>query len=663
MSPALHSYPLLSIFLATTLFSGQTLAEYPTAEELMEASPLVAQALERREVVDGDNYSPYNEKIPQRVFWGDTHLHSAMSVDANSAGNENLTPAQAYQFARGDLVTANSGQQVRLNTPLDFLVVADHAEYLGLLTKIRAADPILQQHPTGKKILAKIAQGSQQAALAIADLGIAFIQSDNRYPSGDLSFDTWKNSARIADQYNDPGNFTTLIGYEWTYFPGGDNLHRVVVYKDGAEKAASIPPFSALDGQTPEQLWDFMQDYEEKTGGEILAIPHNSNVSNGTMFAVTDSNGAPFSEDYSQRRQRWEPLVEVTQIKGDSEAHPFLSPDDEFADFETWDQGNLNPFGSKPKHKQMLQYEYARSALKLGLEQQAINGSNPFKFGMIGSTDAHTSLATAAENNFWGKASAAEPGYERSSGIFFRSAQDASLHTMSWQMVASGYAAVWAEENNRESLFSAMQRKEVYATTGSRIVLRFFGGWDYQADDIFRPDVAHIGYRKGVPMGGDLPPVSDNSSDNDKVPTFLVTALKDSNGANLDRIQIVKGWLDRHGKLHEKVYNVAASSERKIRRDGSLKAVASTVDLKTLRYKNTVGQPQLATVWKDPDFDPVERAFYYARVLEIPTPRWTEYDRKKYGFNSPDEAPKIIQDRAYSSPIWYRPKTVESKPN
>lgn len=635
-------------FLSLMLLTNNTFAE-DAAEEVRSPLMNVEQAVRRS--LDGSDYAPFNQLIPQNVYWGDTHLHSSMSIDANSAGNEKLPPEYAYRFARGEKVTTNTGQDVRLNRPLDFLVVSDHAEYLGIMPRIRSGDPALAQSETGRAILAAISKGKDAVIDQISKLGVAFIQSNPEFDSPSLTYDTWKANSKIADDFNQPGVFTALIGYEWTYFPDGDNLHRVVIYKDGAEKATSMPPFSALDSVQPEKLWGFMAEYEKKTQGEILAIPHNANVSNGLMFALEDSNGYPLSAEYNKMRQRWEPLVEVTQIKGDGEAHPWLSPDDEFADFETWDKGNLNPFGQKPKTNDMLQYEYARSALKLGLGQEKKTGVNPFKFGMIGSTDAHTSVATGEENNYWGKVSATEPGFDRTSGEFFASLSKDRPATMSWEQVASGYAAVWAEENTRESIFAAMKRKEVYATTGSRIVVRFFGGWDYQADDVVRPDAARIGYAKGVSMGGDLSPNKKQSSS----PKFMVIANKDPDGANLDRIQIIKGWQDEDGNLQEKVFNVAVSNERKLKKNGRVKAVKSTVDLDIVSYTNTVGNAQLAIVWEDPSFNANERAFYYARVLEIPTPRWTEYDRLKYGYDIPKEAPREIQDRAYTSPIWYSP--------
>lgn len=623
-----------------------------------ESNPITDVAIEYgteyAPLIEGDEYSPYVDgDYPMNLYWGDTHLHSSLSADANSAGNEKLSPADAYRFARGDQVTANNGMRVRLNTPLDFLVVSDHAEYLGLMAQLKRGDPALATTATGRDMLSRLAQGKEEATKLFTDVALAFMHNDNKFQTENFSFDNWRKTTAIADQYNTPGQFTTLIGYEWTSFPDGDNLHRVVVYKDGADKATQLRPFSANDGAKPEQLWAFLERYEKKTGGDILAIPHNGNVSNGLMFGVEDSDGNTLTAEHNAMRAKWEPIVEVTQIKGDGETHPFLSPDDEFADFETWDQGNLNPFAMLPKDKDMLQYEYARSALKIGLQQENETGVNPYKFGMIGSTDAHTSLATAAENNFWGKASPMEPGVDRSKTIFFKAADKTKNDDVyAWQQVAAGYAAVWAKENTRAALFEAMERREVYATTGSRIAVRFFGGWNYNDDDHLRPDLARIGYRSGVPMGSDL----TTQPAPDQTPRFLVSAVKDPQGANLDRIQIVKGWLDGKGGQQEKVYNVAVSDGRKISRKGRVNTLTSTVDLEQVSFTNDIGAAQLATVWQDPDFDPMQRAFYYARVLEIPTPRWTEYDQKIYGVENPPNAVREIQDRAYTSPIWYTPQ-------
>ena len=448
-----------------------------------------------------------------------------------------------------------------------------------------------------------------------------------------------------ADTYNDPGRFTAFIGYEWTTMPKGDNLHRVVVFKDGADKAGQVVPFSAFDSEDPEDLWTYLGGYEKNTGGEVMAIAHNGNVSNGLMFSDKTVEGKPLSQAYAKTRSRWEPLYEVTQMKGDGEAHPYLSPDDEFADYETWDKGNLD--GTSAKKKSMLKYEYGRSALKLGLKHEANLGVNPFKFGLIGSTDAHTALATSEENNQWGKLTSKEPNNHRAETPIIPS-KTPGLTTWGFEQAASGYAAVWAKENTREALFEAMQRRETYATTGPRMTVRFFGGWDYTSDDVHRPSFADIGYAKGVPMGGDL-----SNAPKGKAPSFIVQAAKDPDGANLDRVQVVKGWLDSQGTTHEKVYDVALADGRNP--GAKAASIGSTVDVENATYTNTIGDVELATVWSDPDFDAGQRAFYYVRVIEIPTPRWTAYDKKFFSNEMPEGTEMVTQERAYTSPIWYTP--------
>jgi hypothetical protein len=591
---------------------------------------------------EAPEYSPYlGEAHPMHLLWGDTHVHSSFSMDANVMGNTRLDPGDAYRFARGETVTANSGQPVRLDRPLDFLVVSDHAEYMGVLPKLRAEDPLLLADPNGKRIFEALT-GDPEAALAIMDELIGSLAANKPiFENQAAKQDIWSEITTLADRYNQPGVFTALIGFEWTSMPGGDNLHRVVIYADDADKAGQMIPVSAFDGDRPEDLWAFMGKYEAETGGRILAIPHNGNISNGRMFPGEDSNGEPIGQAYAVNRARWEPLVEVTQIKGDGETHPFLSPDDEFADFETWDKGNLALAGMTPKQPDMLKHEYARSALKAGLELEAKTGVNPFKFGMIGSTDSHTSLATAAENNFWGKAVLVEPGTPRTNETFIKSAAGKDSDIIAWQQVASGYAGVWATSNTRDSIFEAMGRREVYATTGSRIQLRFFGGWRYAQEDVLGPDSVFAGYQKGVPMGGDLPA---RPTEGDESPGFLIMALKDPFGAHLERVQIVKGWLDAQGESHEKVYDVAVAETS-----------GSTVNVQEATYTNTVGRSQFTSFWKDPDFNPAERAFYYVRVIEIPTPRWTAYDVARLGTEIIPEATMVVQDRAYTSPIWYTP--------
>jgi hypothetical protein len=598
-------------------------------------------------------YSPYaGQNYPTRVLWGDTHLHTANSFDAAAFGNT-LGPEPAYRFARGEEVVSSTGQAVRLSRPLDFLVIADHAEGLGGIAEIKKGNPLVMTDPMIRRWHDMLAAGGQSAL----DATIEMIRSmgTNTVPpvvvSERLARPVWQSYTETADRYNEPGKFTTLIGYEWTSNNGGNNLHRVVIFRDGKEKADTIIPFSAFDSPDPAMLWKFLDRYQEKTGGQVLAIPHNGNLSNGRMFALVDFDGRGLTKAYAETRARLEPVYEVTQIKGDGEAHPFLSPNDEFAGYELWDKGNLDL--TELKKPEMFQYEYARSGLKLGLKLEQELGVNPFKFGMIGSTDSHTSLATAEEDNFFGKASLAEPSPGRATHPFMEST-DGKAKIMGWEMTASGYAAVWASENTRQAIFDALLRKEVYATTGPRMVVRFFGGFDFEPADARTRSPAAVGYAKGVPMGGDLANAPAGKKAN-----FLIAALKDPIGANLDRIQIVKGWQDKTGALQEKVYDVVWGDAQKRKPDanGKLPAVGTTVDVPNATWTNTIGDPELITVWTDPDFDPALRAFYYARVIEIPTPRWTAYDAKRFGVQMPKEVPMTTQERAYTSPIWYTPKS------
>lgn len=596
---------------------------------------------------DSKSYSPYagNER-PRNVYFGDTHLHTNLSPDANILGNEKLTPADAYKFARGDEVKAHNGMMARMNRPLDFLVVSDHAEYLGILPGLVSANPDLLKTKLGKKWHDMLKKGEENKLKVAYDilLGANYWRiKDKKYFKS-----VWQDIVTAtADKYNDPGKFTAFIGYEFTSMPKGNNLHRVVIFKDDAKKANLIQPFSALDSEDPAKLWEFLEGYEKKSGGEVIALAHNGNVSNGLMFSDKDFNGKQLTPAYAKMRARWEPLYEVTQIKGDGEAHPYLSPDDEFADYESWDKGNIN--ATIAKKDEMLKFEYAREALKLGLKHEVNLGVNPFKFGMIGSTDAHTSLATAEEDNMWGKMSNKEPSDHRVTAVVIPSQTgNKSLEVLGYEQTSSGYAAIWAKENTRKALFEAMKRRETYATTGPRMTVRFFGGWDYASDDVHRPNFADIGYANGVPMGGDL-----SNAPKGKSPRFIVQAAKDPDGANLDRVQVVKGWLNRDGKLQEKVYDVALADGRKP--GAKAASIGSTVDVENATYTNTIGDPELTTVWVDPDFDASERAFYYVRVIEIPTPRWTAYDKKFFKIEMPKKAVMVTQERAYTSPIWYTP--------
>ena len=616
-----------------------------------------------------DSYSIYaKQSYPDRVYWGDTHVHTSFSEDANFMGNKTLTPVDAYRIAQGETVTAHNGMQFRLHRPLDFLVVADHAEYMGVMAGLRTLDPALLKTEVGKRLVkifnkskGKFNRLAYGEIYSSADPEVSEFASVLHEKNSIYSNFVWKNVTANADKYNKPGEFTAFIGYEWTsleYKPalleGGlptyANLHRVVIFRDGSDKVSQILPYSATDGKNPEDLWRFFDEYQKKTRGDVLAIPHNSNLSYGKMFALVDSKGKPLTPSYAKTRSRWEPLIEITQIKGDSETHPILSPADEFSNYETWNSwyGKTTKNISADGQVERKESEYARSALKLGLNYQAKLNANPFKFGFIGSTDAHNSIATTGENNFFGKFSIDAPNLNR---MFKPMLPKVFPDLLSWESAASGYAAIWAEKNTRESLFAAMKRKEVYATTGPRMTVRFFGGWEYSVDDAFRPDIAKTGYGKGVPMGGDL-----TNAPTGKSPNFLIRAVKDPDGANLDRVQVIKGWRDKKGELQEKVYDVALSDNRKENSLGKVKAVGNTVDVKDARYTNSIGDPELAVVWQDPDFDKDELAFYYVRVLEIPTPRWTAYDAKFFGIKDiPEEVPMVTQERAYTSPIWYSP--------
>ena len=601
-------------------------------------------------------YSPYVERtatdnnLAEGLFWGDTHLHTKYSSDAGMIGNK-LGPEEAYRFAMGEEVITSTGQRARLIRPLDFLVISDHAENLGLAPYIAESNPDLLKTEYGRKWhdMVKAGEGYE----AFREWGSSLFEED-RINSPKMQRSVWDRQLEAAERFNQPGVFTALIGFEWTSLntmSAPSNLHRVVIFRDNADKPGRVLPFTAFDSMDPEELWKYMAAYEEKTGGSVLAIPHNGNLSNGLMFAVERLNGQPIDRGYAERRMRWEPLYEVTQIKGDGEAHPKLSPSDEWADYGTWDKGDIA--GVKPKEDGMLQYEYARTALQIGLQQEAKIGVNPFKFGMVGSTDAHTGLAATRDENYWGKFAGTEPSAERYEHYVIKAfSGDDSLSTFAWEEVSSGLAGVWARENTREALFDAMQNKETYATTGTRIIVRFFGGWEYGADEVYRPDAVAIGYRKGVPMGGDLPKRPSNK----KAPAFMVGALRDTWGANLDRIQIVKGWVDEAGERHEKVYDVAVSDGRVIGSDGRCKTpVGNTVDEANATYLNNVGDAELRAVWTDPDFDAKHRAVYYARVLEIPTPTWQAFDAKFYGVTMPEQVPLSHQERAYTSPIWYTP--------
>ena len=600
-------------------------------------------------------YSSYvNRNFPSRPLFGDTHLHTSFSFDAGAFGAR-LTPSDAYRFARGEQLISSTGQPAKLSRPLDFLAVTDHSDAMGFIPMILEGDPAVMAEPQGRNWYAMIAggHGTEAATDIIENLDAGTVAPSMLPTPGTKAYsDAWAETIKAAEEYNDPGNFTAFIGYEWSANTGGNNLHRNIIYRDGGGLARQMEPYTTTmkpyGSDNPRDLWGWMGEYEKKTGGRVLAIAHNGNLSNGRMFPIIESfTGKKIDRTYAMLRAQWEPLYEATQTKGDSETHPYLSPNDEFANFERWDKGNLD--GSEAKKKSMLEFEYARSALKNGLLLEKELGINPYKFGLVAGSDAHTGLSAMEEENFFGKTTPKEPSPERMTKTFFHDAKT-GVTVMDWEVSASGYAAVWARENTRESIFDAMERRETYATTGTRMVVRFFGGFDFVPQDAQSRIPAQAGYTKGVPMGGDL-----KTAPNGKAITFLVAALKDPIGANLDRYQIVKGWVDKSGKVHEKVYDVAWSGNRKPGADGKLPAVGSTVDIQNATWTNTIGAPELIAAWKDPDFDPTQSAFYYGRVLEIPTPRWTAYDAKRFGIKPLEGTTMTLQERAYTSPIWYTP--------
>ncbi len=558
---------------------------------------------------------------PDKLLWGDLHVHTNLSFDSNSFGNENLGPDAAYRFARGEEIVASSGGKAQLSRPLDFLMVADHSEYLGVLPAVRAQSPDIQTSEVGRRWTGYFQNDGDIGKITSDYVEMATRQKPIDRLSKDFERTSWAKQIDIAERFNKPGEFTTFAGYEWTSMPGGRNLHRVVMFRDGPKFTKQVLPFSALDSDNPEDLWEYLEAYEKASGGEVMAIAHNGNLSNGLMFDRSRLDGSEITQDYAKRRMRWEPVYEVTQVKGDGEAHPLLSPDDRFADFENWDETDISMqprSADKAEQRRTLEGEYARSGLKRGLEFARDIDANPYEFGLMGSTDSHTALSTSDDDNFWGKFLDSEMTPDR-----LTNKMGGALWNNSG-LAASGWTGVWARANTREEIFAAFKRREVYATTGPRIRLRFFGGWSFTADDRIGQDFVATGYSGGVPMGGKL-----LAADAKKAPTFLIRALKDPDGANLQFVQIVKGWVSEDGSAQEKVFDVGEGPD--------------------------AGQSQFSLFWSDPDFDASQHAFYYVRAVEIPTKRWSTYDAEKFGLERPADQPELIRERVYSSPIWYDP--------
>ena len=597
-----------------------------------------------------------NTPYPQRVYWGDTHLHTSNSPDAFGFGNR-LDSEAALRFARGEEVTSSTGIKAQLKRPLDFLVITDHSDGFGSVKDLYNAPRMMISDPQLLRwydLLHAGPKGSMQATREVIDA-----KTHNTLPKALLNpvgaekrlRSNWMAHIGTVERYNEPGTFTAFLGFEYTLMNGGNNLHRNVIFRDSGNQVSTILPLASFGTIVPDGLWDFMDAYEAKTGGKVLAIPHNSNLSNGEMFMFTDPSGGPMSAEYARRRAAHEPLVEITQIKGDSEAHPFMSPNDEFAGYGAagWELGNLDL--SAKASSEMQAGSYVREALKRGLLIEQRTGVNPYRFGVIGSTDAHTSLATADEDNYFGKHPGVEPSATRATAP-----QNLGSNTgrFGWNYLASGYAAVWATSNSRAAIFDAMLRRETYGTTGPRMTVRFFGGWNFKGDDL-KSDWVKAGYQRGVPMGGTLAP-HPPSTPGSGAPSFIVSALKDPIGANLDRVQVVKGWVDKAGQAHEQVFDVVWSAmDQRQPVSGKVPAVGDTVDVAKATYANTIGAPDLTTVWTDPEFDPAMRAFYYVRVLEIPTPSWVAYDMLRYHLQLDPAIPLKQQERGYTSAIWYNP--------
>jgi hypothetical protein len=596
-------------------------------------------------------YSPYlDQQFPNHVFWGVAHVHTGYSFDSGMFGIT-LSPDDLFRVSTGGEVVMDNGVRFKQDRPLDWVAITDHAEYMGISDQIRAGSPDLLANPQGKRWY-EMSQTSPQEGVKAAIEAVVSMQSGKPvFDASKLTTSAWAHATEAAEKWNKPGVFTTLHGFEWTCAPGGNNLHRTVIFRDGEDKVKQVAPFSTFDSQDPSELWKYMDAYAKKTGGQVLAIPHNGNLSNGQMYTAETFDGKPMDKAYAEARANHEPLLEATQIKGDGETSPYLSPTDEFANFERWD---INFSKMQNADNSVLSRNYIRSTLQLGLELDAKLGANPYKAGMIGGNDAHVGVVTTREDNFYGEFANGLPSPDRWKtplAVIGNDPKNGPLVSV-WNESASGLGGVWARENTREGIWDALKRKEVYATTGDRPVVRVFAGWEFAPADLNRPDFAENGYAHGVPMGGDL--VNPPSG---KGPAFMVYALRDPEGPNLDRIQVVKGWLASDGKTYERIYDIAVSGGRKIGSDGSCKTpVGNTVDVKNATYSNSIGAAMLSAYWKDPDFDAKQSAFYYIRVIQIPSPRWTAYDCKRFGITMPDYVPMTVTDRAYTSPIWYTAK-------
>lgn len=582
----------------------------------------------------------------RNAYFGDTHVHTGWSFDAYAQGVR-TSPEDAYRYAEGEAIPHTGGFDIQLKKPLDFYMVTDHAEYLGIMPELAKPDTPLAETPIGAQLSQQVASGDPQQ-FSDAYLTIQGSITVSGEPITEISDPTISRSifqqiTEIADRHYRPGTFTTFPAYEWTSNPDGRNLHRNIIFRSSDQ----LPdlPFTAFDSDRPEDLWDHLDGLRAE-GITVLAIPHNGNLSDGAMFPLLDSDGNPIDRDYAEQRRRNEPLFEIAQIKGQSETNPVLSDTDQFAGYGVSDF--LLAGEATGTARGQARGSYTRDAYKTGLWFEETIGVNPYKFGLVGGSDTHNSGGPYEEDNYFGKIGTEDGTPERR--LNNPAAKDMVL---SWTSAA--LSGVWAEENTREAIYDALARKETFGTSGPRMQVRLFGSWDFTPEDASRRDFVQIGYDQGVPMGADLAARPDSA----QAPTFLVAAMKDPDWANLDRIQIVKGWVESGQRL-EKVYDVALADGRRVDTEtGTAPAVGNTVNLADATFSNEIGDAQLMAYWTDPDFDPRDRAFYYARVLEIPTPRWSTYDAIRSGVPLPEGVPPTIQERAWSSPIWYTPSAAE----
>ncbi|HEY8569197.1 DUF3604 domain-containing protein [Microbulbifer sp.] len=579
--------------------------------------------------------------LAENVYFGNFHVHTSYSFDALTNG-ANTTPADAYRWAKGEAIPAAAAAGVmQIKRPLDFYAVSDHSEYLGVFKKMQDPENPASKLPIAKEILSTDKKVAFDAYARVLDTMTPGME-DPALADPAIMKPIWQEVVRTADEYYEPGKFTTFPAFEWTSTPAMRNLHRVVVF----ETSVGVPelPFSTNESEDPQDLWKYM-DRARANGATVLAITHNGNASDGLMFPTATADGEPLSAEYIEARIANEPLYEVSQIKGSSETHPSLSPNDEFAGFELWDYLLAASVAAVPEHKKG---GYARQAYLDGLSMAVEGRPNPYKFGLIGDSDTHNAAASVEEDNHTGKFGFENTPKKRLDGPL---PGDEVNNRRVREFSSGGLAAVWAPENTREAIYAALMRKETYATSGTRMKLRFFGGWNFNENSPNNSDWVAQAYRDGVPMGGDLP-----ASEGGKKPVFLISAMKDSAGANLDRIQVVKGWVE-NGEQHEAIFDVALSDGRSVGDDGKVPPVGNTVDPDTATYTNDIGDSQLTAVWRDDSFKPDQYAFYYVRVLEIPTPRWSTYDAKALGRKPREDLPVSIQERAWSSPIWYTPES------